>query len=591
MENSVDTEQFERWFRASEDAHCNAQTEATRARDYVDGNQLTTEERNTLQKRGQPPVVSNRIRKKINWLKGLEIKQRTDPKAFPRTPQHEQDAESVTDAIRYVCDDQNWDQKRTDVYDNMLIEGFGGVEIIHQQNAKGEVDVVINHYPWDRLWYDPHSRRADFSDARYKGVVIWMDEADFKAQFPDAKAGYDNLFATSKNQVHEDKPDRFWVDAERKRVRVLLVWYREGQDWKWCQFIRGTKLAGGDSPYVDEDGASVCPLIMQSAYVGRDNDRYGEVRDMFDPQDEINKRRSRALFESTSRQTLAIKGALDSNTKLKAELKKPDGHIEINSEAVEEASRIGIKPFEILPTNDMAAAQFALLEDAKNEIELLGANSALAGETGESASGRAVLARQQGGMVEIAPTSDRLHQFTRAVYEQIWLRIRQFWTEERWVRVTDDESNVRFVGLNQPITLAQALSEMPEEQAMEVAMREGLGPNDPRLGMAVGVRNNVTQLEVDIVLEEVPDRVTLQGEVFEALLKYGPSIPPAVLIKADPTLPAKKKEELLEALSQPPAPSPQEQIEMQQGQADVAKTMAEAAQVQAETGLPLAAYG
>ena len=48
----------------------------------------------------------NRIRRKIEWLKGLEVKQRTDPKAFPRTPKHVDGAESATDAIRYVCDDQ-----------------------------------------------------------------------------------------------------------------------------------------------------------------------------------------------------------------------------------------------------------------------------------------------------------------------------------------------------------------------------------------------------------------------------------------------------------------------------------------------------
>ena len=29
--------------------------------------------------------------------------------------------------------------------------------------------------PFDRLFWDPHSRRLDFSDARYKGIVIWMD--------------------------------------------------------------------------------------------------------------------------------------------------------------------------------------------------------------------------------------------------------------------------------------------------------------------------------------------------------------------------------------------------------------------------------
>lgn len=587
---TTDTATFERWFLAYDEVTNNAQVEATRARDYKDGNQLTSEERQALERRGQPPVVMNRIRRKVDWLQGLEIKQRTDPRAFPRTPQHQQDAEAITDAIRFVCDNADWDTKRSSVYENMLVEGYGGVEVLHKVDGKGQTQVVINQYPWDRLWYDPHSRKDDFSDARHLGAMVWMDEAEFKRQFPKADVTVENLFASHGSEAHEDKPDKFWVDTERKRVRVILCWYLESGTWKWCQFVKGQKLDGGESPYRDEDGASMCPLILQSANVGRNNDRYGIIRDMFDPQDEINKRRSKALHSINSRQTVGIKGAVSSVAALKRELAKPDGHVELNADAFEDAARAGIKPFDILGTNDQAAAQFQLLEEAKNEIDLLGANAALAGETGESASGRAVLARQQGGMVEIAALMDRLHRFTRRVFEHIWARIRQFWTDERWIRVTDDERNVRFVGLNRPVTLMDALSQMPPEQVQAVAYQYGLRPDDPRLQQPVGVAANVAEIEVDIVIEEVPDRITLQGEAFEALLKYGPVIPPAVLIEADPTLPLSKKEKLLEALSQPPAPTPREQMDLAKDEAEIGNIQADTQQKLAQT-MPLAQLG
>lgn len=579
---TTDTAQFERWFTASEDAANKAQIEATRARDYFDGNQLSSEEIAFLKARGQPPVIVNRIRRKIEWLKGLEVKQRTDPKAFPRTPEHADDAEAVTEALRYVCDNVDWDMHRTCAYENMLIEGFGGVEVVHKNTRRG-VEVQVNHYPWDRLWYDPHSRRDDFSDARYKGIVVWMDEADFKAKYPKADVAYDNLFSEVSSSVHDDKPEFVWLDVERKRIRVFLVWYRDGGEWKWCEFVKGAKLDGGDSPYKDEDGASVCPLVMQSAYVGRDNDRYGIVRDMFDPQDEVNKRRSKLLHQLNSRQTIGVKGAVKSVAEMKRELARPDGHVELNVEAFMDAMAAGVKPFEVVSQNDQVAGQFSLLQESKQEIDLMGANSALEGETGESASGRAVLARQQGGMIEIAALLDKLHRFTREVYRHMWMRIQQFWTEQRWIRVTDDEANVRFVSLNQPVTLGEALSQMDPAQVEMVALQYGLGPGDSRLDAVVAMRNNLAELDVDIILEEVPDRVTLAGEVFEALLKYGPAIPPAVLIEADPTLPQKKKEALLEGLSQPQNPSPKEQMEMLQGEAEAAKTMAEAEKIQVET--------
>jgi hypothetical protein len=582
---------LEQWFTEYEDATLTARTEGERARDYYDGNQLTREEIATLAKRGQPPVRYNRIRRKIEWLKGLEVKQRTDPKAFPRTPKHVEGAESVTDAIRYVCDDQDWDEIRSDCYDNFLIEGFMGAEIIHEQNAKGEVDVKINHYPWDRLFYDPHSRKSDFSDARFKGVVLWMDEADFVQQFPN-KADIAGIYTEATNsETHDDKPSR-WADPKRKRIRVLLMWYRKGSDWHWSRFVRGEELDGGESPYKDSDGASICPLIMQSAFVGRDNERYGIVRDMFDPQDELNKRRSKSLHGINSRQTIGIKGAVDSVSSMKRELAKFDGHVELNSEAFEDAARVGMKPFDILPTNDQIAQQMQMAEDAKNEIDLLGANSALAGETGESASGRAVLARQQGGMIEIASLSDKLHRFTRETYRQIWLRIRQFWTEERWVRVTDEENNARFVGLNRPITVEEKLSQMDPQEAQMTAQQLGLFPGDPRLQTVVGIDNAVEELDVDILIEEVPDRVTLEGEIFEALMKYGPTLPPAVLIEADPVLPSKKKEKLLEMLQQvQQQPNPAQDLQNADVEAGIGVKQAQTMKLQAEAqmaGMPLA---
>ena len=80
-----------RQFEASEEASQAGRREAERARDYYDGKQLTDEERKALRRRKQPPVIINRIQRKIDYLRGLERQNRTDPKAYPRTIRDEQD--------------------------------------------------------------------------------------------------------------------------------------------------------------------------------------------------------------------------------------------------------------------------------------------------------------------------------------------------------------------------------------------------------------------------------------------------------------------------------------------------------------------
>lgn len=573
MESSISSDEalpFVEMFEASEQATDVARQNSERARDYYDNKQWTDEEVTELQRRGQPVITDNVIAGKVNWLLGQEMSTRTDPKGFPRTPEHEKGAEAVTDAIRFVCDNQNWDSVRSAIWENMLIEGFGGVDVGHVMGRKGP-DIVLRHYSWDRLFYDPHSRKHDFSDARYKGAVIWSDADVLRKKYPKAKDSIDGAFqrTSTLGETYEDRPHhQIWGDKERNRVRVVLIHYLEDNIWKWCKFSYGVILEKGESPYVDEDGNSVCQLIMQSAYVDRENNRYGEVLKLISQQDEINKRRSKLLHMANSRQTMGEKGAVDSIVKLKRELARPDGHVEYNPTAD------GKPAFQMLPTNDMAASQFALLQEAKQSIEGMGATEALMGSA-DGESGRAVLAKQQGAMRSITPLTDRLHHFTLRVYEAIWMRVRQLWTEEKWIRVTDDENNIRFVGLNRPISLAEDLQGRPFEEVRDIALSIGLVPNDARLQQPVRVENNVEELEVDIVIDEVPDTITLESETFEQLVNIdaarGGALPLELLIEASP-LRSKVKEKILKFFEE----QKQAQAQGQQQGADVQQAFMEA---------------
>src|SRR5699024_4108749 len=78
----------------------------------------------------------------------------------------------------------------------------------------------------------------------------------------------------------------------------------------------------------------------------------------------------------------------------------------------------------------------------------------------------------------------------------------------------------------------------------------------------VGVRNKLTELDVDIILEDGPDTVTVQAEQFKALVdlkRADPSaIPTEAIIKASDL---RNKDEIMKLLEQQ-AP-PQAQAEMQ----------------------------
>jgi hypothetical protein len=585
-QSSVELSTLVTWFEDAEESLETERKLSERDRDYYDNKQLTAQMRAELKRRGQPDIIINRIQTKVNYLIGYEVAQRADPRGYPRNPADEESAEAVTDALRYIAQKQKLDQPFSAVWSNMLVEGFGGVELVASPKGDGDASIDVNLWHWDRLFRDPHSRDHDFDDARYLGGVIWMDEQDalVRWQSKEAKEAIALSVEESESSTYDDRPHwKQWATGHtRKRVRIVQIWYREGlpglpnYKWSWCIFTKGGKIAGGESPYRDEDGQSLCPMILQSAFVDRENNRYGFVRALIGPQDEINKRRSKSLHLLNVRQTTGDRGAVDDVDEMKAELAKPDGHVETNP---------GFN-FDVIPNQDQLSGQLQLLQEAKDEIDLAGPNASMQGKGERSASGRAIIANQQGGQIEIAPLVDRHKHFKERVYRLAWAMVRQYWTAQKWVRVTDDDKNTKFVGLNRPVILAEDLIKRAVDQGVEEAQAKAKlkaqVEQDPALAQqleqVVRLENVPAEMDMDIILEEVPDSANIQQEQFEILARLaqaGIQFPPKVYIEASAL---RDKRKLLEMLEE----AQQDQSAQALGQAQIEKLAGEIAQLKAE---------
>ena len=530
-----------RMFEESEDASLTARKEAERDRDYVDGKQITAEELAELARRGQPPVIDNRIKTKIDYLVGLEKQQRVKPKAFPRTPRHEADADAATESLRYVAESEDYEAKRSAVWRNMLVEGVGGIRVYAEPSkyappldpmgssalTRPEYDIRLQRIAWDRLFFDPHSAEADFSDAGYLGIVTWMDFDDALGMYPDAKDILDATLATAPSDTYDDKPKfSHWADKKRKRVRICQIWIRRAGEWHFAEYTRGGILKGGPSPYLTDKGESDCELVLQSAYVDRDNNRYGLVREMVTLQDEVNKRRSKSLHLLNTSQVLYETGTVADIEAFRKEAVRPDGTMEVAP------GTLARKQIEFRTRDDLATAHFQLLQEAKSAIDIKGPNATEMGDrTGGEipASGRAILASQQGGMIQIGDLLDNLRHLDKRVFRSLWARVRQYWTAEKWLRVTDDERNVKWLGLNlDPFAMAQ------------FEMRARAHPDEARATFA-GVIGSVAELDCDIVIDDAPDSLTPQIEQFQSLVelkKYDAAgeIPFRAIVRAMPNL-------------------------------------------------------
>lgn len=624
------------WFEDWETATEEARKDAERDHDYYDGIQWTADEISDLKSRGQPPIVKNRIFKKINFLLGQEVRNRADPKALPRSPAHDDDVRAVTDALRYVCDAEDFDATSSACWFDVVTKGYGGAVVEHEKIGE-EIEVKIRHVKWDRLWFDLHSRKADFSDALHFGISTWYDvddAVDFYAKRQDAvdnakdiiEAGFGSHGSSPLDETHEDRPKGQWTSAagNRKRVLVSECYYRDGKDWYVCHYTKaGFVVKPRKTGYLDEAGNSCCALVVNSAFVTRDGDRYGLIRHMIGPQDEINKRSSKALHWLSVDRVISEDGAVLDPDEAQTERAKPDGWIRVERGALQN----GRIQFE--KGIDMAQGQVQLLAEAKQEIDSIGPEVPQIGSLPNAASGRALMMRQQIGSLELAPLEDGHKRWKRNIYRQIWYRVRQFWASEKWLRVTDDadRTGYRFVGLNRQMTRGQRFSELlSKEVPVESALAAVLGPQSqlvmqqaqqqsqsmaqqspqqtqmppeqqqaqltqmlmrhPRMADPM-IAGDVAELDVDIVLDESPDVSVLQQEEYEKLVELIPSFlqaqqsPQLLLEMALEASQLRSKKRLLEMLKKPPDPQAMQlqqamqQLGAEQAKASVAHTQAQ----------------
>lgn len=497
--------------------------EQKEARRYYHGAQWSAEDIRTLRARKQPIITFNRVNRKINGIVGLVQRVRQDPKAFPRTPKHEEGAEVATTVVRELLDASDWRTLESECIRHCAIDGVSGVEMRLVEGDRGDPDCVLAQVFGDDYFYDPRSYKYDFSDARYEGIGKWVDIEEAVELFPDKEELLRGLIQAGSDLTTRSDREFKWIISTEQQLRLVEHWYRHRGEWCWAFYVSNVLLDEGISPFVDERGKSDRRFKMFSAAVDHDGDRYGFVRSLKGAQDETNQRRSKGLHISNSRRVIAEKGAVQDVEKARNEWARPDGWLEVNQ------GRLGaIKADD---TTQELAAQSQWYMDAKNEIDsFANVNVAdMAQGTLQNLSGRAINLLQQPGLAELGPFILAIRGWKLRVYRGLFSAAQHNWTAERWIRVTDDGNLAKFLQVN----------------GMEL----------DEFGQPVLV-NPLGSLDVDIILDEGPDVVNMMQDTFDVLKNQPPgTIPPQVLIELAP-IQGSVKQKILGMLQPPPPPPP-----------------------------------
>ena len=589
--------------------------------DYYDSLQWSAEDERVLRERGQDPLVLNVIAQSINWLLGSQKRARADYKVLPRTKDMLKDAQVKTQILKYLEDVNHSIFSESDAFAEAVKAGVSYLECGVREDTDGE-PIYDAFESWRNVIRDSADRSRDGEGGRYLFRMRWTD-ADHACQlFPDRKGLIEASIDSWDNTAYGDatfgddpsdsveqyrdvgggRPDPHSPEVARRRVRLIEAWFKVPEQ---TDIMAGGSFSGevfdpysrGHIMEVAAGRASVRRRLIFRTYVmvmttqgalwfgpspyrhnrypltpiyayrrARDGAPYGYIRNMRDPQSDINRRFLRALHIMASNKVVMDKGAVADLEEFTEEIARPDAVI------VKEPG----KELTLNAERGLEASHLTVMQMSLQMIQTAsGVTDEAMGRSTNATSGKAINARQDQAVVSSGLIFDNFRAAKLFHGAKKLSLVEQFMDAQKVIRITDSRGKADFVQINDGLPendIARSKCDfVVAEDAWSATVRQAqvaelfnmltqLAPAAPQLVMML----------LDVIVEgmDIPSRDLLVKRIREETGKEDPDAEPD---EDDPERIAREKQKAMQA-------------EMQQraAMAELAKLEGEAAAAQAK---------
>lgn len=545
---------LEDWFAQERSMQAENRYQMALDQDFYDGLQYSEDDAAELLERGQAPLVYNEVKPTLDWVIGTERRTKFDFNVLPRAEDDVEMAAIKRDVMKYISDVNRAPFERSQAFKECVVAGLSWIEDgIRGDND--DDPIFTQHESWRNVWYDSNSIKLDLSDSRYlfRRKVLDLDVA--MAMFPERKdklksaamdqdafvGQYDDDFylgAPLKQNANGTTPISSYSRYggigggggsinRRERVELVEAWVRtparvqkmrgdlfNGEIYdpsnpqhvaankdgvvalfdalemivEVSVFCKGALLWDGKSPY-KHNRFSLTPMWCFRR--GRDNAPYGIVRNIRDPQEDLNKRASKALFILSSNQVIAEAGAVDDWDELREEVSRPDGIIIKNKG----------KELEIRQNMQLADEHLKLMDRDGNAIRNAGGvTDENLGRGSNAQSGKAIIARQTQGSVVTAEVFDNYLLAFQIHGENLLSLAEQFYSAPKVIRLTGKKKDaLEWRKINQP---------QPDGSYY----------------------NDITETMADFLVDEQDYRENIRQAMFEQMMEMVSKMPPEIAI-------------------------------------------------------------
>lgn len=464
--------------------------------DFYDSIQFTDQEVQTLNDRGQSPLVFNVTKTTVNWVLGSQRRAPKDYRILPRTKAGAEAAQRKSELLKHISDENLADFEVAEAFESAVKVGVGWLECSQGRPDDG-ARVIFRAEDWRAILWDSTARRYDLADARYIFRTKWLDVDVAESLWPKRKlmirqssslsiygaADLDDLgdeAMDSQEDAHFDLTAgiarRGDKSHNRARIRVIEGWFKVPME---ASVMRGGQFNGeifdewseGHIEELRAGRASIAKMprevihmaiftdaglldMRQSPYRhnrfpftpvwgyrrGRDRMPYGMIRDIRDPQRDLNRRAAKALhFLSTTRVTVE-EGAVEDIEELRDEAARPDAVI---------VYKTGKQAPQIDNNTNLAAAHVEMMDRDQAMIQSIGGvTDENLGRRTNATSGIAIERRQSQGALATSTFFENLRRTRLTHGEKLIVLIETFYDKMDEFRVTDARGNPDFKTIN-----------------------------------------------------------------------------------------------------------------------------------------------
>jgi len=450
-------------FKVGYEAYEASRKEANAIWDLYHNRHYTQDQLAVLERRGQPAETFNVIKLFARMLVGYYSTIVNNVVASPVNPRDRDNATLLNDAIAHAFEDNRFDILGDQIKLSGLVSGVLVCETtIEDTGARDAFGRPINRINYDHvddseMVFDPSSKKDDYSDASFLHRFKWLTEDAVIRTY--GKKALEKLDAYH-NFLNIDEADfafnyGFEYTGYYKVFNNYLVVHTvledsDGKRWS-CHWSGDVMLSKKEITYQD------CrwPYRVQFLHSSNITEYYGIFREIAQSQHAINQALIKLQLMVNSEKAFVEKNAVDDIDDFTTRFNRVNSVIPVKD----------LKGIKVEQLSREIMDQYTVIDKSLDRIQrVLGVNDSFLGMAYASDSGRKVKLQQSATIMSLRYITARIESFYRSLGEDTARLIRQYFTANQVLMVTDEVVGERWVELNKPVTEFVQGPNGPEER-------------------------------------------------------------------------------------------------------------------------------